>query len=112
MNIYVNPLAVIVTALIPMALGFLWYSPTSPTGRKWMKLVEMPADHMNNSEAKKRATRGYIGSFIGSIVMSYILALFVSNLSVTNFLQGTAVGFLIWLGFMATSSLSGVSFFG
>ena len=102
----INFLAVIVTALVPMALGSVWYSPTSPTGKKWMKLVEMPTEHMNNSEGKKRAMQGYLGSFIGSIVMSYVLAILLSNLAAVTFFGGAMLGVTIWFGFMATSSLS------
>ena len=46
--------------------------------------------------------------FIGALVMSYVLAVFITLTNSTTALIGAMVGFWAWLGFVATTMLQDV----
>jgi hypothetical protein len=95
----INWWAVIVAALVKFVLGWIWYSPIM--GAQWRTAVGI-------SEADMRASlpRSLPVDIIGSLVMSFILLHSVHYAGATTLLQGGAVGFLNWLGFIATIQLS------
>ncbi len=44
-----NIIAVLVAALVPMALGFIWYNPKTPMGATWMRETDMTEEKMKGS---------------------------------------------------------------
>jgi hypothetical protein len=91
----INYWAVVVTALIPMVLGALWYSPALFAG-PWMRAAgRTEADLIG-------AGRGYVLSAVCALVTSYILARVVDWAEADSFVEGARVGLLIWVGFVAT----------
>lgn len=97
----INYFAVLVAALIPMIIGALWYSPIL-FAKQWMKLIGK-----TEADIKKgNPTKGYIGSFLGALVMSYVLAHIVVLTNSTSISGGLQAGFWAWLGFVATTHLS------
>ena len=50
---------------------------------------------------KKGMVKSYIIAFIGSLVMSYVLAHFVGYANAASFAEGMQTGFWAWLGFAA-----------
>ncbi|MBI4451139.1 DUF1761 domain-containing protein [Candidatus Woesearchaeota archaeon] len=96
----VNLLAVLVSAVASMVLGFLWYGPLF--GKAWMRLSGKPA----KSKAK---TQGmglkYLLGFIASLVMAYVLAILIQQAGAGMLSAGVKVGALAWLGFLATNEL-------
>ena len=101
----VNYLAVLVAAVINMALGALWYSPVM-FGKMWMQLMNFTPEKM--AEAKKGMGKAYVAAFLGALVMSYFLAVFVATFGAGSFGEGAQVGAFLWLGMIATTSLSAV----
>jgi len=53
----------------------------------------------------KKSFLTYLIVFISVFISSYIIALFEILIRVTTFWDGVFLGFLIWLGFVATHSL-------
>ena len=45
----INIIAVLVAALVPMALGFIWYNPKTPMGATWMRETGMTEEKMKGS---------------------------------------------------------------
>lgn len=107
----VNYLAILISALISMVLGSLWYSPVL-FGNKWMKLMGMTKESMeNNPSMKKEMGIAYSVTFIGSLIMAYVLAHLIQQYAHADTAwTGAQTGFWIWLGFFATSALNGVFF--
>ena len=99
---HVNYLAVLVSAVISMFIGFLWYGPLF--GKQWMKLSNVTNKQMKEMK-KKGVTKNYFWAFIGTFVMAYVLALLIGYLGYNTFGQGAWLGFVVWLGFFATSML-------
>jgi|SRR3989344_717707 len=101
----INFIAVLVSAIINMALGFLWYSPAL-FGKKWMTSIGKTPEELEAMKQKMGKT--YFITFITSIVTTYILA-FVINLTNTSGAgRGALIGFIVWLGFIATTAINDV----
>lgn len=103
-SLQINWWAVLSGTLFHFVLGALWYSPLL-WAKPWMRLMEMSPDHMKDPESQKRAQQGFLGAFACSLMMSFILACFVDRFQRTTFVDGAALGFLCWIGFVATTSL-------
>ena len=91
----VNWLAIIVAAIVRFAIGAGWY--TALFGKRWRALQGIP-------EGASTAGMGQamIAGFVGDLVMAYVLARFVGHYGAANIIDGVVVGFLAWLGFVAT----------
>ncbi|HLP79264.1 MAG TPA: DUF1761 domain-containing protein [Acidobacteriota bacterium] len=98
----VNLVAVVVAAVVSFIIGFAWYS-SALFGTRWMAL--------SGIDAKKRNTKPMgllmVGAFLTAFIISYALAIFVKSTSATGWMGGAAVGFLAWIGFVATIMLGG-----
>lgn len=105
----INYLAVVVAAAASMVIGFLWYGPLF--GKQWMALSGMSQEKLNAAKGRGMS-KYYALAFVGSLVMSYVLAhalIFASvYLNVTGVASGLMAGFWNWLGFVAPVTLGGV----
>ncbi|MBI2436666.1 MAG: DUF1761 domain-containing protein [Candidatus Magasanikbacteria bacterium] len=101
MEVPINYLAVLVSALANMVLGFLWFGPVF--GKVWMKTSGMTAEKLEESKKKGMAV-SYVLMVIGSLLMAYVLAhaLIFGNayLGTSGWSSGVMVGFWNWLGFV------------
>lgn len=111
MEIPVNYLAILVAAVSNMALGFLWYGPLF--GKAWSQLMgwgEMTPEKM--AEMQKKARPAYAASFVGALVMAYVLShvlVFATTyMQVSGWMAGLSSGFWMWLGFVAPVTVGSV----
>jgi hypothetical protein len=95
-HLHFNHLAVIVSALILWILGAVWYSPPL-FSKPWMALLGITPDKAN----KKGIVPGMISSFIGDLLLSFVLAHMVLWSGADSFAMGAFIGFIVWLGFFA-----------
>jgi hypothetical protein len=104
----INYLAVFAAAAASMVIGFLWYGPL--LGKPWVKEMGFSKEKME--KAKKESGKSYPLMFLGSLVMSYVLAhalVFASTfLGVEGAPAGLQTGFWNWLGFVAPVTLGSV----
>ena len=106
----INLWSVLVAAVAPMVVGFLWYSPLL-FARPWMVLMGYdPNDKAKLEEMRKSAGKSYAISFVASIVSAFVLAKVIEVSAVTTVPYGMKVGFAVWLGFVATVQLTEVLF--
>jgi len=73
---HINFLAVLVAALVPMIMGFIWYNP-KVLGNAWMQSAGL------NEEKLKGANMGVI--FGLSFVLSFLLAFFIQPMVIHQF---------------------------
>ncbi len=92
----VNFLAILVAAIANLLLGFLWYGPLF--SKPWMKLVGMTQEQPRQGGPPPVI---YALPFIGSLVSSYVLALFLNATGMGTPAGGAEVGLLTGLGFLA-----------
>lgn len=105
-NADINYLAVLVSAVASMILGSLWYSPIL-FGNAWMK-----AGGIGKREMDRAKSRGmwklYLSAFIGALITAGVLACLISYSGADNLSDGIKIGFLAWIGFVATALLGNV----
>lgn len=104
----VNIISVFVAALAAFFIGFMWHGPV--LGKQWMKLMKMTTADM---EAGKKEMEGkmpfyMITAFLQQVVTAYVMAMFAIVFGVSDVATAVILGFLVWLGFIATTLLNGV----
>lgn len=105
MGVPINYWAVLVSAIVSMVFGSLWYGPLF--GKPWMKLMGFTAESMEKAKAKGMTT-SYVIMMVSSLITAYVLAhAIVFGVAYTGI--GGAVGgamgaFYYWLGFVAPVS--------
>ena len=89
-------LAVIIAAVVKLAIGAGWYSPAL-FGKQWQQLAGITA-----AQVQAGLMPALIAEAIGDLIMAYILARFAAHYGAVNLIDGVIVGFMAWLGFVAT----------
>ena len=105
----INFLAVIVAAVGYMVIGAVWYSPVV-FGKMWMKLAGITQKDIDKQKKTMPKTYGF--AFLGALITSYILAIIIGLVGAITLVGALQIGFLVWLGFVATTTLSTVLFEG
>jgi len=102
-NVSINLWVILSAAIASQIVGMIWYSPFV-LGKPWARLTGMNENWMKDRSPEAR--KKHVLSFLSSFVMSYVLVLLMSNLVLIDTLQVFKVGFLMWLGFVATTTFS------
>lgn len=90
-----NYIAILVSAAVSLAIGFLWYSPQL-FGTIWLKGMHFHEDRAKGTNMGLTAGIG----FIMTLLMVYVLANYISYMEATTASQGAESAFWPWLGFM------------
>lgn len=96
MEIHIDLLTVVIAAFLNLFIGYVWYSNWL-FGPNWMKYKKV-----------KKVDHGMgkmLGAFVISFIIAYFLAFFEAALGITSVTDGMFVGFLLWLGFVATTQI-------
>lgn len=107
----VNYLAVFASTLLFVVLGSIWYGPFF--GKTWTKLMGWSKTDMEKGASdKKGMMKSYGIQFVGSFLMSFVLAhalVFAkAYLGESGVFAGLQTGFWNWLGFIAPATLTTV----
>ncbi len=101
----INYWAVLVSAIVSMIIGSIWYGPLF--GKKFMEIMGMAnCSPEERAKMQKSMTSSYILQFIGSLVMFFVLAWYITTSTHTGAGGGLANAFGLWLGFVVPLSLS------
>ncbi len=101
-EVSVNWLALIVAVIAKQVIGALWHSPMG-FGKVWS------ADTgVTDAEMRTFLPRGLPIEIVGTFICGFVLLHAVRYAGADSWAMGAAVGFLNWLGFVATSRLGGV----
>ncbi len=95
-HLHINHLALLVSAIVQWLLGAIWYSPAL-FAKPWMTMVGIQP----GAAKKSSMIVGMIASFIGSLVLSFVLAHFLLWAGATTLGWGALIGFIVWTGFIA-----------
>ena len=85
-----NWLAILVSTIVSMILGFLWYGPLF--GKAWMKEVRIKEEDIDKKDAMKSMVISIVGSFISFIGLAIILKWVGGGLT-DGILAGLGFGF-------------------
>ena len=91
----INWLAVIVAAIVKFAIGAVWF--TALFGKRWRALQGVP-----EGASMEGLAPAMIVQIIGDLIMAYILARFLGHYGASTLWDGILIGFMAWLGFVAT----------
>ena len=105
-NVDVNYIAVLISGVISIILGSLWYSPVL-FGNAWMKEMGISVKDIEKTK-KKGMGKYYFAAFIGALVTAFILGIFIKWIGASSFFDGIQTGFWAWLGFIVPVSLGSV----
>jgi len=97
-------LPILGAALAKMALGALWYSPALFL-ETWYRVSGVTEEEMKAGMAK-----ALVVEFVGSLIMAFVLLHAVRYAGAQTALQGMAVGFFNWLGFVAVVTIGVVTY--
>ncbi len=90
----VNHVAVWALAIVHQVIAFVWYSPWLFSAR-WIQLTgHKEADFANPSPLP------FVISFVGAVVLCYVVAWLFSRLQVRTASLGLSLGLLFWAGFL------------
>jgi hypothetical protein len=69
--VHINFLAVLVAALIPMVIGFIWYNP-KVFGTAWMKAADMSMEKMKGANMALVFGLTFVFSFLVAMTMNFV----------------------------------------
>ena len=95
--VYIDWLVIILSAILNMVIGVVWYS-------KW--LFGETARKLSSHPRREMNLKTLIYMLVISLLLAYFLSFFEAHLRVTSVTDGMFVGFLLWLGFVATIQFS------
>ncbi|PJC37220.1 hypothetical protein CO046_01765 [Candidatus Peregrinibacteria bacterium CG_4_9_14_0_2_um_filter_53_11] len=101
----INYWTVLAAAIASMIVGALWYSPLI-LGRPWVRLMGFTGEAMEKAKEQNMALP-YSLSFLGLLVMSYVIAHILQYAGVRNAAQAIQIAFWLWIGFIAPSLATG-----
>jgi len=108
--ITINYLAVIVTGVVFMILGSIWYGPMF--GNLWGRIIGMDMSAMTpekKKEMQKKMWPLYALNFVLTLVTVYTLSYFIKSFPS---MSGFTTAFWIWLGFVMPMAASGAMWSG
>lgn len=91
----INLWAVLVSAVILWVLGALWFSPAL-FAKPWVAIVGRQM-----GEKPKGVAWGMIASFIGDVLLAFILVHVILWSGAKSALDGIHIGAITWVGFVA-----------
>lgn len=104
MQIYVNYLAVFISAVASMVIGSVWYGPLF--GKIFMREMGMDTWSQEKKDAeKKKMGKAYTIQFVASLIMFFVLAVFMDKLDLMSISGGVKVALMGWLGFVVPVKL-------
>lgn len=94
MHLHLHFLPILVCAVFLWVLGAFWYSPLL-FAKPWIAIVGR-----QKGEKPEGVGHGMIASFIGDLLLAFVLAHFVYWSHGVGFGWGAFIGFLTWVGFV------------
>lgn len=99
----INYLAILVSGIVAMFLGWSWYGPLF--GKQWMMMSGMTMPSVITPEMKKGMMRGYIGTLVGALVTAFVLSNVLVAFDAATAGEALRVAFIVWLGFFVPTGM-------
>ena len=104
----INWLAVMVCVIVSMVSGSLWFNPKTFYPAWWKAIGR------SESDAPGMQNMGMVwgGTILSSFVQATSVALMINTMGSMTVASGAMAGFMLWLGFVAATSLTNKLFAG
>ncbi len=99
----INFWSICVASVVSFGIGALWYSPIL-FGKEWMSLTKTTAADMESIKSRG-PWKAYIAQFIAVLISFSVIGFLASANNIATSSDGAFLGFVIWLGFVATESV-------
>lgn len=111
MNFEINYFAILLSGIVSMIVGFLYYSPLI-LGKPWMKLSGYTTESLKKAQKEMGKLYGlsFLVSLITAYTLSHIMTLSVNSFGFSRLATGLTTAFWMWLGFMMPVQLTGEIF--
>ena len=108
MTFQLSYLGIVVAALAAFVFGFLVHGPLF--GKQWMALMKITPEQMEKGrkDMEKKMPLYMLAAFGQQLVVAAVTSHLAYNLYVVDVLGAVMLGFLLWLGYVATVLLNGV----
>ncbi len=103
----INYVAVVVSALVLMVIGAVWYAPPV-FGTLWMRLIGKKPEDLQ----KGAMPRAYGMMFVSALVLSFALAHVLRWAGAATAVVGIKVALSLWIGFVLTTNAGSFIFEG
>ncbi len=95
----INYLAVVVSAVVAMAIGAIWWGPLF--GKEWIAANGLDKlSHEKQAEMKRSMGGLYVQQFLLSIISAVVLVTVIHMTNSTGAVAGIKVAVMLWLGFV------------
>ncbi len=94
-HLHFNHLPIFVSAVFLWLLGAVWYSPLL-FAKPWVEIVSR-----RMGEKPKGVVHGMIASFLGDLLLAFVLAHIIGWSGAGTIGWGVFIGVLMWIGFVA-----------
>lgn len=101
----INLLAVLVVTLFTFVLGGIWYSKIL-FANLFMKNIGLTEEDLK----KGGTSLIFLYEFVAAFITNYVLASLIILLNTYDFWRGLQLGIIVWIGFVAMTQLSTVTF--
>ena len=111
----INWLAVLACVIVSMIVGSIWFSPKTFFPMWWRAIGRSDKEQPSMTAGNPAVTWGLtiLASLVEAIAMSFVVKALGSLMSGgTTLLTGALTGFMMWLGFVTTTSLTNKIFAG
>jgi hypothetical protein len=95
----INFLAILVCVVLNILAGFIWYHPSVFFKPWWRGLGKKESDQPSPSPML------YVWTLMAAFVEGVFVSLLVSTTGSNTVFSGLQLGFMLWLGFVATTNL-------
>lgn len=96
----INYLAVLIAGVAGFVVGMVWYTAL---GQRWMDALGKTREQLAPDGKPPVATMAI--SFVCELIMAGVLAGVMGHIGAVTVSTGLTTGFLVWLGFVATTQL-------
>lgn len=97
---------IVAAALASMLIGYVWFHPRV-FGALWMRLINVTPEMA--ARAMRERQRSTVVALVASMVIAYVMNYFGIAWGVYNVVGGVELGFWCWIGFVAPTLLTQVT---
>lgn len=111
MDIEVNFLAIFLSGVAYMAIGFAWYSALL-FGKPWMKIMGYTEKILKEKQKKMgpKFALSFLAALVTAFVLSHVTTMSVNFFGYARLTSALTSAFWMWLGFMMPVQLTDVIF--
>jgi hypothetical protein len=95
----VNWLAVVICVVLNVGAGFIWYHPSVFFKPWWQGIGKSEGEQADPSPML------YVWTLLAAFVEAIFVSFLLNTMGSTTISSGLTAGFMIWLGFVATTNL-------